>query len=113
MVLELTNYNFENQIKKTNKIILIDFWASWCSPCQVLGPIIDELEKEYEEKVLIAKVDVDNNQDLAKKYDIKSIPTLLFFKDEILLDKVIGIMTKEQIKEKLNDLIKKFNSKID
>lgn len=110
MVLELTKNNFDDQLKKTNKIILVDFWASWCNPCQILNPIINELEKEYQNKALITKVNVDNNQDIAKKYNIKSIPTLLFFKNEKLLDQVIGIITKEQIQEKLNNLINKLNS---
>lgn len=105
MIIELTNYNFENQIKKTNKLILIDFWASWCNPCQILTPIIEELEKEYKETILIAKVNVDNNQDISKKYEIRSIPTLLFFKNQQILDKIIGVVTKEEIKKKINNLI--------
>lgn len=105
MILELTNNNFENQIKNTNKLILIDFWAAWCNPCQILAPIIEELDQEYKDRVIITKVNVDNNQNIAQKYEIRSIPTLLFFKHGKLLDTVVGVLTKEQIKKKINNLI--------
>jgi thioredoxin 1 len=80
MALEFTDSNFEEKVLKSEKVAVVDFWAQWCGPCRAIAPIIEELASEYEDSVLIGKVDVDSNQDLAMQYSIRSIPTILILK---------------------------------
>ncbi len=98
-VLELNNDNFDKTINKDKKIFVIDFWAEWCGPCKLLSPIVDELANELDEKVLFGKVDLDNNQDLAMKFSIRSIPTLLMFKNGELKDTKVGLLSKNDLKD--------------
>lgn len=105
MILEFTSDNFLNYIEKSNKVVLVDFWASWCTPCKTMLPLLEELEKEYEKTILIGKIDVDNNQEISVQYGIRSIPTLLFFKKSKLIDKLIGVVSKETIIKKLDKFI--------
>jgi thioredoxin 1 len=102
MALEITDGNI-GEILENNKITVIDFWAEWCGPCQILGPIIDELSNENID-IAIGKVNVDNNSVVASEYGIKSIPTLLFFKNGQIVDKVIGMVSKIQLQAKINAL---------
>lgn len=93
--------NFESDVLKSDKPVLVDFFAEWCGPCKMLAPVIDELEKEYGDKWKIGKCDVDASPQTAEKYGIQSIPTLLFIKDGEVVDKLQGFSSKEKIVEKL------------
>lgn len=103
--LEITDDNFEQEVAKSDKPVLLDFWAAWCGPCKMIAPIVDELASEYDGKAVIGKVDVDDNQQTAIKFGVRSIPTVLFFKDGELKDTVIGAVPKETFVEKLDSLI--------
>ena len=94
--LEITDSNFNDVISK-NKTVLVDFWAEWCGPCRMIGPIIEELANEYEGKAIIGKLDVDSNQESSVKYGVRSIPTILTFKDGEVVDRQVGAVPKETL----------------
>jgi len=96
----VTDANFETEIEKTSGLAVVDFWAEWCGPCRMIGPIIDQLATEYAGKAKVTKLDVDANQQTAMKYGVRSIPTVLFFKDGKLVDQVIGAVPKPQLEQK-------------
>lgn len=98
----LTDENFEAEALKSDKPVLVDFWAEWCGPCKMIAPAIVELASEYEGKAKIAKLDVDSNQITAGKFNIRSIPTLMIFKDGRVVDQIVGAVPKSRIKEKLD-----------
>ena len=98
---EITDENFETEVIKSDKPVLIDFWAVWCGPCKLIAPIVEELSTEYEGKVKIGKLDVDSNQQTSIKFGVRSIPTLLLFKDGKLKETIIGAVPKNKIVEKL------------
>ena len=98
----ITDANFESEVIKSNIPVLIDFWATWCGPCKAIAPIVEDLAKEYDGKVKIGKVDVDDNQQTAIKYGIRSIPTLLIMKNGKVNDTIVGAVPKTQIVQKLN-----------
>lgn len=102
--LTLTDENFEATIQGADKPVLVDFWATWCGPCRMIAPIIEEVAADYDGKAIVAKVDVDHNQQVAMQYGIRSIPTLLFFKDGQVVDQVIGATTKKALSDRLNNL---------
>ncbi|GAL85679.1 thioredoxin [Sporocytophaga myxococcoides] len=99
--LELTDGNFETEVIKTSTPVLVDFSAEWCGPCKMMGPIIEDLANEYEGKAKITKIDVDVNPQTTSKYGVRSLPTLLIFKDGNVVDKIIGAVPKRVITEKL------------
>jgi thioredoxin 1 len=97
--------NFDNEISSSNIPVLVDFWAEWCGPCKMLGPILEEISKDLKDKIQIVKVNLDENQDLAMKYSIRSIPTLLLFKDGQLIDTKVGLLPKSDLVEWLGSKI--------
>ncbi|MCB9203036.1 MAG: thioredoxin [Flavobacteriales bacterium] len=105
MALEFTDNNFNEQVVKSDKPVLVDFWAAWCGPCRMVAPVVEELAKEYDGKALVGKVDVDNNQDVSVEYGIRNIPTILFFKGGQVVDKVVGVVPKEKLAEKIDALL--------
>jgi thioredoxin 1 len=105
MVLEITDANFEEVVMKADKPVVIDFWAEWCGPCRMIGPIIKELSEEYEGKSIIGKVDVDSNPEVAQKFLIRNIPTVLFIKNGEIADKQVGAVPKNVLEGKLEALL--------
>jgi len=103
--INITDGNFEQEVIKSDKPVLIDFWAIWCGPCRMVAPIVEELAKEYDGKVKFGKLDVDENQQTTIKYGVRSIPTLLIFKNGKLLDTIIGAIPKSQIVHRLQSAI--------
>ena len=99
---ELNETNFEQEVLKANLPVLVDFWAVWCGPCKMIAPIVDELAVEYEGKLTIGKVDVDNHQQIAMQYGIRSIPTLLVFKGGKVVEQIVGAEPKKLLIEKLS-----------
>ena len=104
MALEVTDANFE-ELVNSGKPMVVDFWAEWCGPCRMVSPIIDELATEYEGKVTIGKMDVDNNNDVVAQFGIRNIPTVLFFKDGKLVDKQVGAAQKPAVVAKIDALL--------
>jgi len=98
----LTDDNFEQEVLKSDIPVLVDFWAPWCGPCQMMGPIIEELAGEYEGKAKIGKLNVDENQIIAGKYKVMSIPTFFIFKGGEIIDQMVGGVTKDKLKEMVN-----------
>ncbi len=101
----ITDDNFETEVIKSDKPVLIDFWAVWCGPCKMIAPIVEELADEYDGKIKIGKLDVDNNQQTSIKYGVRSIPTLLIFKDGAVKETIIGAVPKNHIVQKLNAVV--------
>ncbi|MFN6117709.1 MAG: thioredoxin [Flavobacteriales bacterium] len=102
MALELTDSNFEELVLKSDKPVLVDFWAEWCGPCRMVGPVVEELSKEYEGKAVVGKLNVDHNAQISMKYGIRSIPTLLVFKNGEIVDRAVGAMPKSELAKKLD-----------
>jgi len=100
--IELTNDNFEATVKEG--VSLVDFWAPWCGPCRMLAPVIDELAEDFDGKANICKVNTDEQQDLAVKYGVRSIPTIVFMKDGEVVDTLVGAQSKQALADKLNSL---------
>lgn len=105
MALEITDANFEELVMNSDKPVVLDFWAVWCGPCRMIAPIIEEMSSEYEGKAVIGKVDVDNNQEIATKYGIRNIPTVLFVKGGEVVDKQVGAAPKPIFTAKLDALL--------
>ena len=105
MAQEVTDSNFDELVMKSDKPVLVDFWAEWCGPCRMVGPIIDEISNEYSGKALVFKCDVDSNPGVAAKFGIRNIPTVLYFKDGKLADKQVGAVAKNNFVAKLTPLI--------
>ena len=102
MALEITDSNFEELVMKSDKPVLVDFWAEWCGPCRMVGPIVEDLSKEYEGRAIIGKVDVDSNSMISGQLGIRNIPTLLIFKDGKIVDKQVGAVAKSVLAGKLD-----------
>jgi thioredoxin 1 len=105
MALEVNDGNFDEVVIKSDKPVVVDFWAEWCGPCRMIAPIIEEISNEYSGKALVVKCDVDNSPAVALKYNIRNIPTILFFKNGIVADKQVGAVPKNNFVAKLNALL--------
>ncbi|HXC37153.1 MAG TPA: thioredoxin [Candidatus Acidoferrales bacterium] len=104
LIVTLTQENFETEVLKSPKPVLVDFWAEWCGPCKMIGPLLDELAAEYDGKVKIGKINTDEQQQLASQYGISSIPTLLFFKNGQVVNQMIGARSKRDFKAALDSV---------
>ena len=105
MSLKFDEKNFSNEVMKSEIPVLVDFWAEWCGPCHIMSPIIDEVAKEFEGKVKIGKINVDENQVLASQYGIMSIPTILAFKDGKVVSQLVGARPKKDLVDLINKVI--------
>ena len=105
MALQITDASFDEVVLKSDKPVLVDFWATWCGPCRMLGPVIEEPATEYEGRVVVGKVDVDNNQEFAAKYGVRNIPTVLVFKDGEVVGRQVGVAPKKTYTDALDSLL--------
>lgn len=103
--IEFTDDNFEAEVIKSDKPVLVDFWAVWCTPCHMVSPIVEEIGRDYADKLKVGKLNVDQNSKTASHYGIMSIPSLLFFKEGKVVDQVIGAVPKEHLKEKVDKIL--------
>ena len=106
MALELTDATFEQEVKKSAVPVMIDFWAPWCGPCRMLGPTVEKLAEEYKGRVKIVKMNTDENQEVASTLGIQSIPTMIFFKNGQVADKLVGAQPEKEIRNQLESLLK-------
>lgn len=104
MAIEITDATLE-EVLATDKLVVVDFWAEWCGPCKMIGPIIEQIGEEYKDKVVVGKVDVDDNDEAAAKYGIRNIPTVLFIKNGEVVDKVVGAGSKKVFVEKIEKYV--------
>ena len=105
MALEITDATFEETVLKSDKPVVVDFWAAWCGPCRMVGPIIDQIADEYSEKAVVGKVDVDANQEFAAKYGVRNIPTVLVFKDGEVVGRQVGVAPKNAYTDAIDALL--------
>lgn len=105
MALEITDANFDELVLKSSKPVLVDFWAEWCGPCRMLGPIVQELSSDYNGKAIIGKVDVDSNQKYAAQFGVRNIPTVLIFKDGELVNRQVGVSQKNVYSDYIDALL--------
>jgi thioredoxin 1 len=105
MALEITDATFDEVVLKSDKPVLVDFWAAWCGPCRMVGPIIEQISEEYDGKAVVGKVDVDANQEFAAKYGVRNIPTVLVFKNGEVVGRQVGVSPKNVYAEALDSLI--------
>ena len=104
MAIELTDKNFDEVVLQSDKPVIVDFWAEWCGPCRMVGPIVEEIGKDFEDKAVVGKLDVDSNPAVTQKFGIRNIPTVLFFKNGEIADKQVGAVPKNNLVSKLEAL---------
>lgn len=107
MVNELNKENFENEVLKNDIPVIVDFWASWCGPCKMMGPVFEEISKEYEGKLKFAKVNVEENQDLASENNVMGIPCLIIFNEGKEFDRIVGYAPRDELKNKIDEILGK------
>ncbi|MCB0483458.1 MAG: thioredoxin [Flavobacteriales bacterium] len=105
MALEITDANFDETVKNSDKPVLIDFWAEWCGPCRMVGPIVEQIAGEYEGKAVVGKLNVDENPQTAGRFGIRSIPTILFLKNGEIVDRQVGAVAKDVLTQKLDSAL--------
>jgi thioredoxin 1 len=105
MALEITDASFEETVLKSDKPVMVDFWAAWCGPCRMVGPIIEQISEEYKDKAVIGKVDVDANQEFAAKYGVRNIPTVLVFQNGEVVGRQVGVAPKTAYTEAIDSLL--------
>ena len=105
MVIEISDKDFEQQVLKSSLPVVVDFWAPWCGPCRMIGPIVEKLSEEFKGKLKFCKVNVDENQQLAQKYKVMSIPTLIFFKNGQLIEQSMGAVPEKTLRSKVQGLL--------
>lgn len=106
MEVEVTDTNFDQVVLQSDKPVIIDLWAEWCGPCRAIAPIVHQIAEEYQGKIIVGKMDVDENTQIPNKYSIRNIPTILFFKNGQLVDKQVGAVSKRLLVEKIEALLK-------
>jgi thioredoxin 1 len=104
-VIEATSYNWDNEVIKAKGLVMIDFWAAWCGPCRMISPTVEEMAKEYSGRIKVLKLNTDENSEIATRYKIMGIPTIMFFKDGTKLDQIVGVVPKQQLKAKIESLL--------
>ncbi len=104
-IIHVTDQNFESEVLESNTPVLVDFWATWCGPCRMVGPIIDEISTEYEGKAVVGKVDVDANQEFAAKYGVRNIPTVLVFQNGEVVGRQVGVAPKNAYSDAIDALL--------
>ncbi len=105
MALEINDANFDELVLQSDKPVLVDFWAEWCGPCRMVGPIVNELADDYAGKLVVGKVDVDSNPGIASKFGIRNIPTILFFKGGVVVEKHVGAAPKSTLSAKVDSIL--------
>ena len=105
MALEITDATFEETVLKSDKPVMVDFWAAWCGPCRMVGPVIEQISEEYAGKAIVGKVDVDANQEFAAKYGVRNIPTVLIFKNGEVVSRQVGVVPKNVYAEAIDSLL--------
>ena len=104
-VSEVTTSTWDDEVIKAQGLVMIDFWAAWCGPCRIISPTVEELSKEYSGKVKVLKLNTDENSDIASRYQVMGIPTLMFFKDGMKLDQIVGVVPKQFLKAKIDSFL--------
>jgi thioredoxin 1 len=105
MTIEITDANFEEKVVNSGKPVVIDFWAEWCGPCRMVGPIVEELAEDYKDQIVVGKLNVDNNPQVTEKFGIRNIPTVLFLNKGEVADKQVGAVPKSSLEEKVKALL--------
>lgn len=104
MAVVINNDNFQKEVKESDKIVLVDFFATWCGPCKMLSPVLDQVADELKDKVVVGKLDIDESLDLAKEYEVMSVPTMILFKDGKEVERIVGLRQKTQIIDAINNI---------
>lgn len=105
MAIEINEANFEEVVMNSDQPVMVDFWAEWCGPCRMIGPVVDKISVAYEGKAVVGKVNVDSNQEIAQKFGVRSIPTIVFIKNGEVVDKSVGVASENVLTEKLDKLM--------